>query len=44
MIPMTIAEIAKATSAQVKNLDSNTKVTGKVVIDSRKVGKGGLLL
>ena len=36
---MTIEEIAKAIAAQVKNLDSNVKVTGKVVIDSRKVSK-----
>jgi UDP-N-acetylmuramoyl-tripeptide--D-alanyl-D-alanine ligase len=44
MIPMTIEEIAKAISAQVKNLDSNVKVTGKVVIDSRKVSKGDLFV
>jgi UDP-N-acetylmuramyl pentapeptide synthase len=44
MIPMTIEEIAKAVSAQVKNLDSNVKVTGKVVIDSRKVSKGDLFV
>ncbi len=41
---MTIEEIAKAISAQEKNLDSNVKVTGKVVIDSRKVSKGDLFV
>lgn len=44
MIPMTIEEIAKSISAQIKNLDSNVKVTGKVVIDSRKVSKGDLFV
>jgi len=44
MIPMTIEEIAKAISADVLNLDSNIKVTGKVVIDSRKVSKGDLFV
>ena len=42
MIPMTIEEIAKAISAEIKNLDSSLKVTGKIVIDSRKVSKGDL--
>jgi len=44
MIPMTMEEIARAISAEVKNLDSNIKVTGKVVIDSRKVNKGDLFV
>jgi UDP-N-acetylmuramoyl-tripeptide--D-alanyl-D-alanine ligase len=44
MIPMTMEEIAKAISAELKNLDSNIKVTGKVVIDSRKVSKGDLFV
>ena len=41
---MTIAEIAKAISAEIKNLDSSLKVTGKIVIDSRKVSKGDLFV
>ena len=41
---MTMEEIAKAISAELKNLDSNIKVTGKVVIDSRKVNKGDLFV
>jgi len=44
MIPMTIEEIAKAVAAEIKNLDSNIKVQGKVVIDSRKVSKGDLFV
>ena len=44
MIPMTIEEIAKAISAEIKNLDSNIEVTGKVVIDSRKINKGDLFV
>jgi len=44
MIPMTIEEIAKAISAEIKNLDSSLKVTGKIVIDSRKVSKGDLFV
>jgi UDP-N-acetylmuramoyl-tripeptide--D-alanyl-D-alanine ligase len=44
MIPMTIEEIAKAISAQIKNLDPSIKVTGNVVIDSRKVSKGDLFV
>jgi UDP-N-acetylmuramoyl-tripeptide--D-alanyl-D-alanine ligase len=44
MIPMTMEEIAKAISAEIKNLDSNIKVTGKVVIDSRKVAQGDLFV
>ena len=44
MIPMTMEEIAKAISAEIKNLDSNVKVTGKVVIDSRKVAQGDLFV
>ena len=41
---MTIEEIAKAVAAEIKNLDSNIKVQGKVVIDSRKVSKGDLFV
>ena len=41
---MTIEEIAKAISAEIKNLDSSLKVTGKIVIDSRKVSKGDLFV
>lgn len=44
MIPMTIEEIAKAISAEIKNLDSSLKVTGKIAIDSRKVSKGDLFV
>ena len=44
MIPMTMEEIAKAISGELKNLESNIKVTGKVVIDSRKVSKGDLFV
>ena len=41
---MTMEEIARAISGELKNLDSNIKVTGKVVIDSRKVNKGDLFV
>ena len=41
---MNIGEIAKAISAETKNLELSTKVTGKIVIDSRKVSKGDLFV
>jgi UDP-N-acetylmuramoyl-tripeptide--D-alanyl-D-alanine ligase len=44
MIPMSIEEIARAISAEIKNLDSNIKVMGKVIIDSRKINKGDLFV
>ena len=44
MIPMSIEEIARAISAEIKNLDSNIEVMGKVIIDSRKINKGDLFV
>lgn len=43
MIPLTLEEISVAINAASLNVDSNLKVTGKVVIDSRKVSQGDLL-
>ena len=44
MIPLTLEEISVAINAASINLDSNLKVTGKVVIDSRKVSQGDLFV
>ncbi len=44
MIPLTLEEISVAINAASHNLDSNLKVTGKVVIDSRKVSQGDLFV
>lgn len=44
MIPLTLEEISVAINAASLNLDSNLKVTGKVVIDSRKVSQGDLFV
>jgi UDP-N-acetylmuramoyl-tripeptide--D-alanyl-D-alanine ligase len=44
MIPLTLEEISVAINAVAVNLDSNLKVTGKVVIDSRKVSQGDLFV
>jgi len=44
MIPLTLEEISVAINAATLNLDSNLKVTGKVVIDSRKVSQGDLFV
>ena len=44
MIPLTLEEISVAINAVSLNLDSNLKVTGKVVIDSRKVSQGDLFV
>lgn len=44
MIPLTLEEISVAINAASLNLDSNLKVTGKVVIDSRKVFPGDLFV
>jgi len=44
MIPFTLEEISVAINAATLNLDSNLKVTGKVVIDSRKVSQGDLFV
>jgi len=44
MIPLTLEEISVAINAATLNLDSNLKVTGKVVIDSRKVSPGDLFV
>jgi len=44
MIPLTLEEISAAINAATLNLDSNLKVTGKVVIDSRKVSQGDLFV
>ena len=44
MIPLTLKEISVAINADAVNLDLNLKVTGKVVIDSRKVSQGDLFV
>jgi UDP-N-acetylmuramoyl-tripeptide--D-alanyl-D-alanine ligase len=44
MIPLTLEEISVAINAATLNLDSNLQVTGKVVIDSRKVSQGDLFV
>jgi UDP-N-acetylmuramoyl-tripeptide--D-alanyl-D-alanine ligase len=44
MIPLTLEEISVAINAATLNLDSNLRVTGKVVIDSRKVSQGDLFV
>ena len=44
MIPLTLEEISVAINAATLNLDSNLKVTGKVVIDSRIVSQGDLFV
>lgn len=44
MITMTLKEISNAISGEIKNVDGDLKVTGKVVIDSRKVSKGDLFI
>jgi UDP-N-acetylmuramoyl-tripeptide--D-alanyl-D-alanine ligase len=44
MIPLTLEEISVAINAVSLNLDSNLKVTGKVVIDSKKVSPGDLFV
>ena len=44
MIPLTLEEISVAINAASLNLDSNLKVNGKVVIDSRKVSPGDLFV
>lgn len=44
MIPLTLEEISVAINAASLNVDSNLKVTGKVVIDSRKVSQGDLFV
>jgi len=44
MIPLTLKEISVAVNATIINVDSNLKVTGKVVIDSRKVSQGDLFV
>jgi len=44
MITLTLEEISVAINAASLNLDSNLKVTGKVVIDSRKVSPGDLFV
>ena len=44
MIPLTLEEISVAINAATLNLDSNLRVTGKVVIDSRKVSPGDLFV
>lgn len=44
MIPLTLEEISVAINAASFNVDSNLKVTGKVVIDSRKVSQGDLFV
>lgn len=44
MIPLTLEEISVAINAVAVNLDSKLKVTGKVVIDSRKVSQGDLFV
>jgi UDP-N-acetylmuramoyl-tripeptide--D-alanyl-D-alanine ligase len=43
MIPLSVAEIAAVTGAQLEAVpDSNVLITGEVVIDSREAGPGGL--
>jgi UDP-N-acetylmuramoyl-tripeptide--D-alanyl-D-alanine ligase len=44
MIPLTLEEISVAINAATLNFDSNLQVTGKVVIDSRKVSQGDLFV
>lgn len=44
MISMTIEEIAKAITSEMKNIDSQSKVSGKVMIDSKKVKPGDLFV
>jgi UDP-N-acetylmuramoyl-tripeptide--D-alanyl-D-alanine ligase len=42
VIPLSVAEVAAATGAQLAELDADILVTGPVVIDSREVRPGGL--
>jgi UDP-N-acetylmuramoyl-tripeptide--D-alanyl-D-alanine ligase len=44
MIPLTLEEISVAINAATLNFDSNLQVTGKVVLDSRKVSPGDLFV
>ena len=44
MIPLTLKEVSVAINATTFNIDSDLKVTGKVVIDSRKVSQGDLFV
>ena len=44
MIPLTLAEIARATGGQLSGADPATTVTGEVEVDSRLVAPGGLFV
>jgi UDP-N-acetylmuramoyl-tripeptide--D-alanyl-D-alanine ligase len=44
VIPLTLKEVSVAINATTFNIDSDLKVTGKVVIDSRKVSQGDLFV
>lgn len=44
MIPLTLAEIAEATGAELVGADPGARVTGSVEFDSRRVGPGGLFV
>jgi UDP-N-acetylmuramoyl-tripeptide--D-alanyl-D-alanine ligase len=44
MIPLTLAEIAELTGAELVGADPDVRVTGEIEFDSRKVRSGGLFL
>ena len=44
MIPLTLAEISKSIGAQIKNVDSSLKITGKVCLNSKAVSTGDLFI
>ena len=44
MIPLTVAEVARVTGAELAGADPDAVVTGEVEVDSRLVGTGGLFV
>ena len=44
MIPLTLAEISKSIGAQIKNVDSSLKITGKVCLNSKAVSTVDLFI
>ena len=44
MIPLTLSEISKSIGAQIKNVDSSLKITGKVCLNSKAVSTGDLFI
>jgi UDP-N-acetylmuramoyl-tripeptide--D-alanyl-D-alanine ligase len=44
MIPLVLAEVAAAVGGQLVDADPDTRVTGGVEFDSRKIGPGGLFV